>query len=239
MRDQPCHTSWEPRTASLKKRPDPSSAHVSGQELKLEHLESSSTQAHEYTTQVSMSNSPSKPEGASHFSRFTSSLQKQHELNVNNSSKIGNLHHAPSAPVQISVSRGIQTKPPKQMTSKKHPEALSPKQLTAWIIHAKTLKELKGLSEIKVLSKGNIVALLTQLSWLHPVKSTPTIMLQQVHVLASDLVDKLDLSLDVQSSGMDVRERIQAVSALARMGFPMPSYYGPYLLQVPYGMGES
>jgi hypothetical protein len=92
-------------------------------------------------------------------------------------------------------------------------------QLTAWIIHAKSLKELKGLSEFKPLAKGNIVALLTQLSWLHPVKSTPTAVLQQVHVLASELLDKLGLGPEVHSSGMDVRERIQAVSALARMGY--------------------
>ena len=101
--------------------------------------------------------------------------------------------------------------------------------LTAWTLKARDQRELQSLfmSNAHKLNAANLVAMLTQLSWLCK-GSTGDGKGQAVHAFAAELVDRLmellpapgeeDQDSSPQEHGLAVRELVQAVSALARLG---------------------
>lgn len=90
------------------------------------------------------------------------------------------------------------------------------KLVTALAFKAPDLQELEGLYEEygSSINTANAVAMLTQLSRLYPAKALKHMAVQQrVVALAFTLVQRLATETELK-----VQERIQAVSALARLG---------------------
>lgn len=126
--------------------------------------------------------------------------------------------------------------PPSLAVSSASPDGAAEKvwtlneRLTAWTLKARDQRELQGLfsSNSHKLNAANVVAMLTQLSWLRKGSARGGKGQQAVHTFAAELVGRLmellpssvedGQALLTREQMLDIRERIQAASSLARLG---------------------